>query len=56
MSVASNIGEGQGRLSKGESSGSFWGKRGATDREETKLVIAGKLDLLASKRVAEFMN
>ncbi len=29
VSVASNIAEGQGRLSKGESSGSFSGKRGA---------------------------
>lgn len=30
VSVASNIAEGQGRLSKGETSGSFWGKRGAS--------------------------
>ena len=53
MSVASNIVEGQGRLSRGEFR-QFLGKAmGSLIEIEAQVVIAGNLGLLTSKTIAE---
>jgi four helix bundle protein len=56
VSVASNIAEGQGRLSKGEFRQFLGQARGSLIEMETQLVIAGNLDFLTSQRVAELMD
>jgi len=56
VSVASNIAEGQGRLSRGEFRQFLGQARGSLIEMETQLVIAGNLGFLTAKRVAELMD
>jgi four helix bundle protein len=56
ISVASNIAEGQGRLSKGEFRQSLGLARGSLLEMETQLTIAGNLGFLTSKSVAGLMD
>jgi four helix bundle protein len=55
-SVASNIAEGQGRLSKGEFRQFLGQARGSLIEMETQVVIARNLGLLTSKKIAELME
>ena len=56
VSVASNIAEGQGRLTKGEFRQFLGQARGSLIEMETQIVIAGNLGLLTSKAVAHLMD
>jgi four helix bundle protein len=56
VSVASNIAEGQGRLSKGEFRQFLGQARGSLIEMETQVVIAWNLGLLTSKKIAELME
>jgi four helix bundle protein len=56
VSVASNIAEGQGRLSKGEFRQFLGQARGSLVEMETQLVMAGNLGFLTSKSVAGLMD
>jgi four helix bundle protein len=56
VSVASNIAEGQGRLSKGEFRQFLGQARGSLIEMETQLVISGNLGFLNSEAVAELME
>jgi four helix bundle protein len=56
VSVASNIAEGQGRLSKGEFRHFLGQARGSLIEMETQLVIAGNLGFLTSKSVSGLMD
>jgi four helix bundle protein len=56
VSVASNIAEGQGRLSKGEFRQFLGQARGSLIEMETQLAIVGNLDFLTPKRVTELMD
>jgi four helix bundle protein len=56
VSVASNIAEGQGRLSRGEFRQFLGQARGSLIEMETQLVIAGNLGFLTDKSVAELMD
>ena len=56
VSVASNIAEGQGRMSKGEFRQFLGQARGSLIEMETQLVIAGNLGFLTSKSVAGLMD
>ena len=56
MSVASNIAEGQGRLSRGEFRQFLGQAMGSLIEMEAQVVIAGNLGLLRSKTIAELME
>jgi four helix bundle protein len=56
VSVASNIAEGQGRISKGEFRQFLGHARGSLIEMETQLVIAGNLGFLPSQSVAGLMD
>jgi four helix bundle protein len=56
VSVASNIAEGQGRLSRREFRQFLGQARGSLLEMETQIVIAGNLDYLSREAVAGLMN
>ena len=56
VSVASNIAEGQGRLSKGEFRQFLGQARGSLIEMETQIVIAGNQGFLNSEAVAGLMD
>ena len=56
VSVASNIAEGQGRLSRREFRQFLEQARGSLLEMETQVVIAGNLGYLSRETVAELMN
>ena len=56
VSVASNIAEGQGRLSKGEFRHFLGQARGWLTELETQILIAGNLGLLNPKAVAQLFD
>lgn len=56
VSVASNIAEGQGRLSRREFRQFLGQARGSLLEMETQIVIAGNLDYLSRETVAGLMN
>ncbi len=56
VSVASNIAEGQGRLSRGEFRQFLGQARGSLIEMETQLLIAENLGFLSSKTVAGLMD
>lgn len=53
VSVASNIAEGQGRLTKGEFAQFLGHARGSVNELETQLEIAAELELITKERAAE---
>ena len=55
-SVASNIAEGQGRLSKGEFRQFLGQARGSQIEMETQLVLAGNLGFLSSNTMAALID
>ena len=56
VSLASNIAEGQGRLSKGEFRQFLGQARGSLIEMEAQLVIAGNLGFLTSSRLVALMD
>ncbi len=56
VSVASNVAEGQGRLSKGEFRQFLGQARGSLIEMETQIVIAGNLGFLNPKTVTELID